>query len=464
MIVGVVSVHFLALDLALPLPSDAARADALDVGHVQRLAGRVEHQSARIPTGGKTSQQAAARRIERHDGHRVVRAVGHVQRLAVGARGKRDRRAAEEHVFARARGDRFDHFAPADVDHRHGVAVGIGHQHVRAVGRGKDGRRVQADHDFALLLAGGQIDDRDAAVVGDKADRIDADRLSGSRGAGNRVGIGQPAAPIGHVGLFAHQRHAKRRVADRDLAPQRAGRQVDFGQRVAQVQDGPQRLALHVDRQPDRHDQAGPRAGGFGQLDVPLRFEPAFGRDVEDADRAAHARGEQSLAVGREDQPGVAAFLERGARHDAGRLGIDRQHGGPIEHRQVAAIGAQGQIDRPPVVGDLAAQRREHLVGGHDDPIRIGIADLRPVVRFGVWGDGLLREGEIGGGQQQGQGGDPVKGHFAPYGLRKLDERRQRAVRCRPQCTVPMCSIQALGCPKKKGRAAVAARPRMDAV
>ncbi len=216
---------------------------------------------------------------------------------------------------------------------------------------------MQTHNDLLLLRASGQIDNRHRAIRGDEPLRIHAHPPRHAGRPGRRIGGRRAPRPIRHVGLVPHQRDAVGRIANPDFALHPARGQVDFSQRVVQVEHGPQCSARRGHGQGDRQRALAANARASRKTDRRLRIQRSLGSDLEHADRAADARRQQSLAIGRKRDSSVAASLVRSSRRDLTGGGIDCQDLGPIQHGQPVAIGTQRKVGRPAAKRDLAPER-----------------------------------------------------------------------------------------------------------
>ena len=194
-IVRVVAEDFLALDLALALPLDVPRADALDVGHVRacrRLASSCSAAGYQPVGSSPASWLLPGRRPTTATALFVPLATYSV--LAVAADGQGVGALTEQQLFRRPRGDRFHDLVAARCRSPTPCRCWRWPRARASVGRGDDGRRVQADDDLLELLAGLQVDDRNRAIRGDVS-RSGSTRTGSPRPEGPAVDAGVGLAP-----------------------------------------------------------------------------------------------------------------------------------------------------------------------------------------------------------------------------------------------------------------------------
>ena len=146
-----------------------ARADAFDVGDVERVRA-----ARRAPGQPDTSRWECSRarrllaglKFDHGDG--VVRAVGDIDRLAVGADRQGVGDAAEEQLFGRPRGNCLDDFVAVAVSMTETVSLlALATSTCRPSGVAAMPEGCRPTTICFSFPAGGQIDDRDRAVGGD---------------------------------------------------------------------------------------------------------------------------------------------------------------------------------------------------------------------------------------------------------------------------------------------------------
>ena len=144
---------------------------------------RIEAEGAREPADRDQPGEArlAPPRGELDHGDGVLRAVGDVERFPVRGEGEGVGRGAEEIGRARLGPDRLDDASVAGVDDAQVVGGGVGADEVAAVGRQRQGRRVEPAMISGPDVARREVDDADRTFAGDVSDRIDPDRCRGRR-------------------------------------------------------------------------------------------------------------------------------------------------------------------------------------------------------------------------------------------------------------------------------------------
>ena len=88
---------------------------------------------------------------------------------------------------------------------------------------------MQADLNFLEGVSLCQIDNAYRTLIGDKANRVNANFPILADWSGRLISIRPTAAPVADVGLAAGDRHLKRCVADIKRAERFAGGSVDLG-------------------------------------------------------------------------------------------------------------------------------------------------------------------------------------------------------------------------------------------
>ena len=132
----------------------SGRADALDVGDAERLAGRVVSDAAGEPADGDQAAQAGLAGLEVEDGHGVLGAVADEELAAGLIEGERVGLRPEQVRGVLPRADRLDDLVRARVNDAERVAARVGDHDPAAVGRGGHRAGVQAGQDFGLAGCG----------------------------------------------------------------------------------------------------------------------------------------------------------------------------------------------------------------------------------------------------------------------------------------------------------------------
>jgi hypothetical protein len=250
---------------------------------------------------------------------------------------------------------------------------------------------VEADFDLGCFLAGFEIDDGDGAAVGDEAGGIGADGGRGSGGGGGFAGLRVTTGPVADVGGLADEDDAVGGVADGDFAEDLLRFEVDFGEGVTHVEDGVEGFFSGGEGEADGDGVfgIGSRADGFfigglragvvvsrvldcgsgedGEFDRFFGGEFAFGADGKATDGAADVGGVEALAVGGEENTGVAAAGMGKTRDDIAGDGFDDGDVASIEQRDPFSIGAESEVRGTTAEEDLFARGGENLIGRNDD-------------------------------------------------------------------------------------------------
>ena len=188
----------------------AARPVALDIGDVDGLSGSIKHDGSREPTDGNQSLPLGMSDIEPNDGQRVLGAVGDVQGFALGIKGQGIGRRSKDFGGTPLDADAFDDLVFARIDDAKGIAGGIGDDEIATLGVQGHRRRVLADDNLGLGLAGFQIDHGDGPFIGNKLDGVHFHDRSASGRAGQVARLGTVSAPIADIELASNHLDIKR--------------------------------------------------------------------------------------------------------------------------------------------------------------------------------------------------------------------------------------------------------------
>jgi hypothetical protein len=121
---------------------------------------------------------------------------------------------------------------------------------------------VQADENLLELFARFQIDDRHRTFGGDVPLGIHANRSPRAARAGDIYCSGMATAQLLTYALPPTKPRRRERCR-RNLSQDSSFRQVNLSQRVAEVEHGPQRLAVGVERQANGKGVFGIGSGGW---------------------------------------------------------------------------------------------------------------------------------------------------------------------------------------------------------
>ena len=274
-----------------------------------------------------------------------MRAVGHVQRAAVGAKAKALGVAPSSSLgLGLTQIVSTTQSSCVSITLRLSLPA-LAQHHVLGVGRDGQGRGVQVRDDFA----GGprtQVDHAHAPFAGDVPQRIDADQRALAGGAGQVARGRPPPAPVRHIRLVAHQYDVVRGHAHVEMPHHTAGGGLQFQQAVGEVAAHQQPPAIGADGQAGgdfgHRCTHGPAAGPCspGAFTVPCwppehLYVPFYVAQID------------LPAIGREDQARIAHFalgrLFQQLRRD-GRRGLaqlSRRQGNAL--RDLAAGRVENQ-------------------------------------------------------------------------------------------------------------------------
>jgi len=353
------------------------RANPFDIGHINRLAGRVIGHRAGKPADGDQPAQAGFARLEIEQRHGILRAVAYKQPPAGRIKRQRIGLGAEQIPGVLPGANRLDDLVAARVNHAERILAGIRHHHPAAIGRHRNSAGARAGEDFhfrRLRLRPGrgrsQVNHRNRALGSNVPHRIHAHPRAAAGRAGDRLRIRPPPAPIAHIRLRPGQRHPKGRETHLPQAQHPAADGVQLRQPVGKIQHDVKPPAVRRHGDPGGNLPVAFRGRGLrqGKRSHPHHF--AVGADGKYLDVAIDVGLVEPAPVGRKYQPGETQLPGLVRMQNLLRNFL-RHGGGGLVGRQSRALqdAARSRFDHDQLVR-LAGRDQQPAVGAERDGLR----------------------------------------------------------------------------------------------